>query len=66
MAEEPKQKTYREVIRKDNYFSISVKAGESYTVAVNGEIVITVNMGDDCTVNSYVKRDSIPMQYKEE
>lgn len=65
MTEEPKIKTHREVTRKDNYFSISVRAGETYTVAVNGEIVVTVNMGDDCTVNSYVKRESIPMQYKE-
>jgi len=55
----------REVSRKDNFFSIAVKSGETYTVAVNGEVIVTTIMGDDCTINSYVKRDAIPMQYKE-
>jgi len=66
MAEDkPKVTTHREVVRKDNYFSIGVKPGEKYTVAVDGVIVLSTVMGDDCVVNSYVKRESIPMQYKD-
>lgn len=55
----------REIDKKDNFFSIKMKTGETYTVAVDGEVVITTVMGDECTVNSYVKRDAIPMQYKD-
>ena len=65
MTEQPKETKHREVIRKENYFSVAVKEGEVYTIAVDGIVVVSVALGDDCTVNSYVKRDAIPMQYKE-
>ena len=63
--EEPKTKNHREVVRKENYFSIGVVAGEKYTVAIDGVIVINTIMGDDCTASTYMKRASIPMQYKD-
>jgi len=62
---DPKEKTYREVVKKDNFFSVELYEGETVTIAVNGEMVITANVPDNSHLNSYLKRRSVAMLYKE-
>ena len=54
----------REVIKKDNFFSVEMKDGEQLTLAVDGEITLSAIAPCDCTLNCYMKRDQVSFQFK--
>lgn len=55
----------REVITRDNFFSIKLDGGEQVTITINnGEKVIDVVVPYDALLNCYLKRNSEPLFYK--
>lgn len=64
----------RQIEKRDNFFSIELKEGEEVQVIMSGiSNSITDNFSSDavvfivpfnCKLNCYMKRDSLPLQYK--
>lgn len=55
----------REIITRDNFFSIQLNGGEQVTITINnGEKAIDVVIPYDALLNCYMKRTSEPLFYK--
>lgn len=51
--------------KKENFFSIAVKAGERLVLADgNGVVVLQVIASEDCLINAYRKIDFAPLEYQ--
>ena len=51
--------------KKDNFFSIAVKAGEKLVITDgNGVIALSVVVNEDCLLNAYRKIEFAPLSYQ--
>jgi len=55
----------RKIEKKDNFISIQAAEGEEVEIKVNGDSPLIFIMPYDGNLNLYVKREHIPIQFKD-
>lgn len=51
--------------KKDNFFSIALKAGEKYVIADDkGAVILSFVVDDECIISSYRKTEVMPLSYQ--